>query len=144
MKCISLWQPWASLWVSGVKIHETRHWPTSHRGELLVHAAKRKPDGFDGDRLDEICDGMFGHHWGMDLPRGAIVGMVRLVACKRTDEMRFVNQNELDDQACGDFHPGRYAWERDTFTAFANPIPYRGQQGMWEVPDAIVQGALAA
>jgi hypothetical protein len=41
MKAISLWQPWASLWVSGRKIHETRSWRTRHRGWLAVHAARR-------------------------------------------------------------------------------------------------------
>src|SRR6185436_9203151 len=54
LPCISLWQPWGSLWCSDAKEHETRHWPTSHRGWLAVHAAKRKIDDLSGERLDEI------------------------------------------------------------------------------------------
>lgn len=41
IKCISLWQPWASLVAIGAKQIETRHWATSYRGPLAIHAAKR-------------------------------------------------------------------------------------------------------
>jgi activating signal cointegrator 1 len=55
MKAISLWQPWASLWFTDSKIHETRHWSTRHRGPLYVHAAKRPIRESDlSDRLIEI------------------------------------------------------------------------------------------
>lgn len=137
MKAISLWQPWASLWCSDAKLHETRHWPTSHRGWLLVHAAKRKIDDFAGDRLDDICDSLWGHHWGMELPRGALVGMVNLVGCTSTDMMPIGHQS-TDDYECGDFAEGRYAWRRAAFRVFATAIPYRGRQGMFEVPDNIL------
>lgn len=137
MKAISLWQPWASLWCSDAKVHETRHWPTSHRGWLLVHAAKRKIDAFDGNRIDDICDSLWGHHWGLELPLGALVGMVNLVGCEPTESMPIGHQS-TDDYECGDFHHGRYAWRRAAFRMFAKPIPYRGQQGMFEVPDSIL------
>ncbi len=145
MKAISLWQPWASLWCSGVKIHETRHWPTNHRGWLLVHAAKRSIDDFvgSGDRLDEICDGTFGHHWGIDLPRGAIVGMVNVIACRKTEDI-LQGYYDADDYECGDFSHGRYGWQADNFKAFTKPIPYRGQQGMFTVPDSLVPIDIAA
>lgn len=142
MKAISLWQPWASLWLTDAKIHETRHWPTSHRGLLLVHAAKRKIDDLSGDRLDEICDGIWGHHWGLELPRGALIGIVRLVGCTRTEDMPIGHQS-TDDYECGDYSPGRYAWCRASPVIFDEPIPYRGQQGFFEVPDSILP-ALAA
>lgn len=137
MKAISLWQPWASLWCSDAKVHETRHWPTSHRGWLLVHAAKRKIDDRCGDRLDDICDGLFGNHWGMDLPRGALIGMVNLIRCVPTDTMPIGHQS-TDDYECGNFSAGRYAWARGAWRSFDAPIPYRGQQGMFEVPDSLL------
>lgn len=142
MKAISLWQPWASLWCSDAKVHETRHWSTSHRGWLVVHAAKRKIDDFSGDRLDEICSGLFGNHWGMDLPRGALIGVVRLVRCVSTDTMPIGHQS-TDDYECGDFSPGRYAWARANFQVFASPIPYRGQQSVFDVPDSILPAITA-
>lgn len=42
-KAISLWQPWASLVVAGLKRIETRSWPLP-AGRYLIHAAK-KTDG---------------------------------------------------------------------------------------------------
>ena len=35
-KALSVKQPWASLIASGEKTIETRTWPTSYRGELLI------------------------------------------------------------------------------------------------------------
>jgi hypothetical protein len=136
MKAISLWQPWASLWCSDAKVHETRHWATSHRGWLIVHAAKRKIDD-PSNRLDNICDSLWGHHWGLELPRGALVGMVNLVGCEPTENMPIGHQS-TDDYECGDFARGRYAWRRAAFRVFAEPIQYRGQQGMFEVPDNVL------
>lgn len=40
MKCISLWQPWASLLVAGVKKIETRSWLTGYRGPLYISRSK--------------------------------------------------------------------------------------------------------
>ena len=45
MKAISLWQPWASAVARRAKFNETRHWATSYRGTLAIHAAKRFPLG---------------------------------------------------------------------------------------------------
>jgi activating signal cointegrator 1 len=136
MKAISLWQPWASLWLSDAKVHETRHWPTTYRGWLVVHAAKRKIDDLSGDRLDEICDGIWGHHWGMELPRGALIGAIKLVSCKRMDKVVPASD---DDRECGDWSDERYAWQRDPqLIVFDQPIPYKGAQGFFEVPDNLL------
>ena len=43
MKALSLHQPWASLIAIGAKRIETRHWTTSYRGPLAIHAAGRQP-----------------------------------------------------------------------------------------------------
>ena len=39
MKALSIRQPWAYLIVNGYKDIENRSWPTSFRGEVLIHAA---------------------------------------------------------------------------------------------------------
>lgn len=138
MKAITLWQPWASLWVSPSKEHETRHWPTAHRGWLLVHAAKRKLDDFGGDALDDIMDVHYGHHWGLEIPFGAIIGAVHLVDCIPTDQMA-AGHERTDDYECGDFTAGRFAWRRDKWRLFEVPIPYRGAQGFFEVPTSLIE-----
>ena len=43
MKAISLHQPWPSMIANGSKTIETRFWPTSHRGDLLI-ASTKKPE----------------------------------------------------------------------------------------------------
>lgn len=38
-RALTLWQPWATLWVAGDKWAETRSTATKHRGLVAVHAA---------------------------------------------------------------------------------------------------------
>jgi hypothetical protein len=147
MKALSLWQPWASLWCSPCKVHETRSWSTRHRGWLLVHAAKKFVKDIEpGERLRDVLDDEFGGHWAMDLPIGAIIGMVDVVACQPTElifqeqlaDRRPWTKEALDDYECGDFGPGRFAFARDKFVVFRQPIPYRGMQGFFNVPDELL------
>jgi activating signal cointegrator 1 len=151
MKAISLWQPWASLWCSPAKEHETRHWPTSHRGWLAVHGAKRFEKDFDGDPLAIIINDEFGHDWQKTLPRGALIGLVEIVRCEKTETVMLewgcppepVPMMHWADYHCGDFSTGRYGWQRGKFIRFAEPIPYRGIQGIFHVPDDLVGAVLS-
>lgn len=136
MKALSLWQPWASLWLSPNKIHETRPRRTAHRGWLLVHAAKRielqpSPD------LREILEDEWGGHWSMDLPTGALIGRVFITDCVPLTPAVAVSDEDL---ACGDFSPGRWGYRRNEYEVFAKPIPYRGQQMLFDVPDEVWRG----
>ena len=138
MKAISLWQPWASLWLTPRKNYETRHWATRHRGWLAVHAAQR----FEKDHppeLAEILRAQFGADWYRTLPAGAIIGVVNVVGCFTTEEIVAYTHDDSDDLKCGDFSPGRFGWQRgDDFKLLQNPIPYRGRQSIFSVPDALV------
>ena len=139
MKAISLWQPWASLWLSPRKIHETRHWPTAHRGWMAVHAAKR----FEKDHhpeLAQILRAEFGASWFKDLPTGAIIGMVNIIDCIPTEVIRAADHS-VDDMECGNFGPGRFGWQRREFKLLPEPIPFRGLQGVFNVPDELMQVA---
>jgi activating signal cointegrator 1 len=142
MRAISLWQPWASLWLTAAKVHETRHWPTLYRGWLVVHAAKRAIDGDTGDSgLEGICCRFFGPDWRATLPRGALLGTVDIVDCVRTEKIlrKYRETDDLlcDDLVCGDFSEGRYGWRRGRFRVFDAPVPYRGQQGIFNLPDPL-------
>lgn len=141
MKAISLWQPWASLWLSPRKEHETRHWPLRHRGWLLVHAAKRQPDHFDRDPLNDILIGEFGSRWRRELPRGGLIGAVHIVDCLNVESLP-PGHVSTDDYQCGDFSAGRFAWKRGPFVKFASPIPYVGMQHLFNVPISVTEGLL--
>jgi len=139
MKAVSLWQPWASLWCSPRKVHETRSWRCSHRGWLLVHAGKHFEKNFAPDNpLRVILNNEFGTDWARELPVGALIGMVNVVACLPTQLLRGDASVSDDDLACGDFAMGRFAWRRDEHRLFVGPIPYRGRQGIFNVPDDLV------
>lgn len=146
IKAVSLWQPWASLWLSPNKRHETRHWATPHRGKLLVHAAKKFVRNVDGD-LDDILSSEFGRLWGMDvLPTGAIIGMVDLLDVIPTAKVFPPNQpvpdTEFSDYVCGDFSEGRFGWRRGTYWVFREPVPWKGRQSIFSVPTSAVADAL--
>ncbi|KAJ8924475.1 hypothetical protein NQ315_007272 [Exocentrus adspersus] len=52
--CLSMHQPYASLLVAGVKKHEGRTWPTTHRGRLWIAAAAKAPDEDEVDVLESF------------------------------------------------------------------------------------------
>lgn len=131
MKAISLWQPWASAMALGWKRNETRHWPTKYRGPLLIHAAK-KVIGWPSIDLQSLFDGIA--FQPSNLPRGAILCQVNLVDCKR---ILIHNWPEGIERMLGDYTPNRFMWITEDLQAF-NPIPFRGSQGFFNVPDKLV------
>lgn len=134
MKAISLWQPWASLWLSPFKVHETRHWSTRHRGWLAVHAAKRIPS-YLSDELIAICEKQFGLNWRNSIRCGYVLGAVYLDDCSRMDVARPAHQ---DDEECGNWSPDRFGWRRRDQYITITPVPFKGRQRIFDIPDTIV------
>lgn len=143
MKALALIQPWASAWCSPAKIHETRSWRTHFRGWLLVHASATRIPRDIGPSLDAVMDEHFGPHWGLELPRGALIGMVNVVDCvASTDIYRLgYRDHDNDDWVCGNFEPGRWGFKRDGWKVFKEPITWKGARGLFDVPDSVVANA---
>lgn len=135
MKALSLWQPWASLWACGRKSYETRSWSTAYGGAVLVHAAKRIETDIS-EELREICEDEFGGHWPRELPAGALIAICNRVICKPTEAL----SPDRDECAQGNFTPGRYAWDAVGMRELPAPIPWRGMQGLFDVPDHVITG----
>jgi activating signal cointegrator 1 len=133
MLALAMHQPWASLYVRGVKRNETRSWATDHRGPLVIHAAKHLQITHLEPRLLRILEREFGQDWPDKLPRGALIGMVDIVACVVTEAVPLTSW-DADDHACGDFSCGRYAWRAENPRPFPTPIPWRGSQTFFRVP----------
>jgi hypothetical protein len=141
MKAVSLHQPYASFIAWGIKTHETRSWyaPFSLRkGEpLIIHAAERKL----GDEERQLCAlpsiaAEFAKR-GItpdQLPLGALVCVTEYVRPKTTDTFRSSGLDHL----LGNYQPGRWAWELNLVRPL-DPIRYTGQQGIFNVPDGILQ-----
>ncbi len=144
MKALSLWQPWASAWLSPIKINETRPRICHHHGDLLVHAAKTMADTDVTDEFGDLLCEHFGNGWIVTMPRGALIGVVKIIACRSTNIMP-PEHRETPDWHAGNFSPNRYAIERATeFVLFKTPIPWRGQQFLFDVPYEAVQAAIEA
>lgn len=131
MKVLSLWQPWASLAGARLKLHETRHWTTAYRGPLAIHAAKTVDLA---GAPDDLCNAGLGRNWRFEVPRGAIVAVGRLAACKPAE--RVAGEITRADLAAGNFAQGRFAWRLDDVRMLKAPIPMAGRQGLfnWTPP----------
>jgi hypothetical protein len=135
MKAISLWQPWASLYLTPAKIHETRGWEMRYRGPLLIHAAKHPVHLAGASRtVWDICRTQFGEQWMKDMPLGAIVGKVDIIACIPTTQL-YPPGGELpmghrDDYECGNFSEGRWAHQTRgrAFRCLKRPSHSRGNK----------------
>jgi len=125
MRCLTLYQPWASLIALGDKKIETRSWQTSYRGPLAIHAAKKLviPE-------DPVFD-IFLHKRGLSfrhLPLGAVVAICRL------SEIRRITYDDIPDypeSEFGDYTPDRYAWILTDISPLPWPAPARGHRGIW-------------
>lgn len=160
MKAITLTQPWASLVAFGEKRIETRGWPTSYRGPIAIHAAKgladpiRNEDGLREWMLQEPFAAALARHGvtvAEQLPRGAIVAVAELVDClgipsQLANAIRSRGRTLGDvfagpaehERAFGDYSDGRFAFILGDVKAVDPAVPYRGAQGLFEIPDDVV------
>ena len=156
MKALSLYQPWASLLVCGAKRYETRSWPTKYRGQFLIHAGKMPydPDFCYGLLNQQFADALNlpDVHSFDTLPYGCIIGVGEIVDCYRISKtpkpelytlwypgngfngftVRGISPQE---QAFGDWSEGRYAWEIANARMLDKPVPWKGRQRLFNVPD---------
>lgn len=166
MRAISLWQPWASAIAVGAKRVETRHWSTTYRGPLAIHAAKRKvinelihykstwnwcaalaPLGWSmgGNHSVDFIRGGYG------LPFGAIVATCNLVDCRPSESFtqaelhtRRFQEGKTDEHyswnegMMGNFELGRFGWVLSDIKPTRWPIPFKGGQGFFNVPDELL------
>jgi hypothetical protein len=136
MKAISLWQPWASAIALGIKSFETRSWSTSYRGPLVIHAAERWST--DQRRFAEVEIAM--GRLPANLPLGCLIAVVDIVTVYATEEAG--PMISAIERLYGDYSPGRFAWQLANVRPLAEPIPWRGALGLFEVPDVILTRAL--
>ncbi len=159
VKALSMWQPWASLFVHGEKTIETRSWrvgkPTwdeyviGAKSEtpvenccaikpfrLAIHAAQRWTGALRRTCwLEPFSSALLriygaGDVWvGDRLPKGAILGTVEIY--------EFIplsgSWHDLKELRFGDFAKGRWGWHARDFQPFKNPVPAIGRQGLFNI-----------
>lgn len=138
MKVISIRQPWATLISLGEKKYETRSWKTKHRGKLAIHASQKIDIDACHDR--EIAETLNKHGIVLtnDLPIGAIIAVSELKDCHRVmiEELCWANLEggeivKGNEFIFGDYSTGRYAWQLENVQQLEEPIPVKGQLGLW-------------
>jgi hypothetical protein len=139
---LTIWQPWASLIMSGCKPYEFRRWPAPRSlvgKSIAIHAAARAfkpeevrqiagaPEGtcFDGDLNGARSLTLRVIAGSESLPRGVILGTVLLGAPKRPLDLACA----IEDSESID--PDVWAWPMLRPKPFAVAIPERGRQGFW-------------
>lgn len=158
MKALSLWQPWASAIALGAKTIETRHWKTPYRGPIAIHAAQRRNrrELADIEQMPEFaaafwdpCDKF--RPFAEELPFGALVATANLVDIRPSDKfsieelctarMRVGAPEHLTWCECqmGNFNLGRFGWVLADIAPLIEPIPFKGGQGLFNVPDEVFQ-----
>lgn len=156
VKCLSLYQPWATFMVHPIempsgklhppKLNETRSWRGwgDHRtGRLHIHAGLEKSPKklgyiFEDERIQQLLEKMGYKPDGSDLPRGKILGSVVLEKCEATRLVRD-KLNKLE-YMLGNYDDGRWAWitRMGMSKQFEEPIPYKGAQQIFNVPEEVI------
>lgn len=138
MRALTICQPYASLIVgwdgmdeSIRKLVENRTWRCriSMPFPLLIHAGKSRLwlDTWDGPVPD-------------DMPFGAIIGRANVVGCIKPrhitapygDRWRYLRGRQ--------HIVGPYCFVLEDAVRFERPIPYRGAQAFFSVPDSVIGG----
>lgn len=150
---LTLTEPWASLVVLGEKEWETRGWPTSYRGLLLIQAAKSMPRYAQEACLSEPFESVLHRHGrqfdvhpdsvgGAKAQRafgfnfGAIIGAVELTDTARTEVLaeqfkRAGTPRAMRELTFGNYDYSRWAFRFAKPRQFAKTIPVRGALGIW-------------
>lgn len=129
MKAISVKQPWARLFFEpppALKDVENRGRRWSHRGPLVIQASQ----GWDADgawflrKVKRIKIPAKGAH-----AFGCLIGRVNMVGCVTEHPSKYF------------YGPFGYVFEEPR--RFFTPIPWKGAQHPFDVPEAVVEAALA-
>lgn len=142
MLAISVRQPFASLILLGHKQIETRNWPTSQRGPILIHASK-SIDNLERvtayrDNIRELLK-KAGFYSLARMPKGVLLGTVEITNCVPKEEC-LCNERLRPtpiDEVCGDWMNEGFAWLLANPNLFPKPIRYPGNLNFFEVHDAV-------
>lgn len=118
MKALTIHQPYAELIARGEKRIENRTWPTQYQGPLAIHAGKSLA------WLDDPADA--GRY-----VFGAVVAVVDLIDCRRIEDLTGAWREHAHAH-------GPWCWMFGIRVRRITPVPYRGAQGLWDIPDALI------
>lgn len=122
MKVLTIKQPWAQLIIDGYKKYEFRGWKTKYRGKILIHAGI----SLEKDMMVRFKD------YNLHCTMGAIIGEADLVDCILVDKTFNDELRSIDPIVYGrSNHVDNYAWKLENVIRYDEPIPCKGQLGLW-------------
>jgi len=149
MKALTICQPYAHLIClpdddDRRKRVENRTWPTNYRGPLLIHAGKSRQwlelnDAGDRDELYDLAL--------EDMQFGAIIGIANLRDCVELRRDAYNGrllpfpesvQRRWPWLSVHEHTEGPWCWVLEA-RRFETPIPYKGAQGIFNVPNEVVE-----
>ena len=128
MKVLTLNEPWATLIKNKKKYIETRSWKTNYRGELYIHAGKKKINSSITNRPELIS--LVGND---KMNYSKIVCKCELVDCiyMTEDYIKKIKKEEPQQFICGEYSVGRYAWILRNITPIDSDKDVSGKLGIW-------------
>lgn len=158
MKALSLTQPWASLIAIGAKRIETRSWRPDWTGPLAIHATAQQVTlrdlALDFEPLFLTTLGRppalppsAAVPWivSATLPYSAIVCVVELVGCVRTQDVERAPGVTFTERerVFGNYARNRWAWITRDVRRLPEPVHCSGAQGLWDL-DLTTEGKVRA
>lgn len=142
MRCLSVWEPWASLLACGHKAYETRSWlppyeamgedVAIHAGQSLAGMAYLEQD----QRLADLCDRKLGR--AHPFAFGRIIAVGRFEFTIPTEGV--IAAGVLpEEKSMGDWSPGRWAWRFLHGRSLRRPVPCRGRQKLFNLPAEVAE-----
>jgi hypothetical protein len=133
MKAITICQPFPHLIMTGEKPVENRSWFTTYRGPLAIHAGKSRGWLADGDEQEAAAE-------GHPLVFGAVVAVCVLKDCLKLEKIQLQMYDEKYPQLKSRAHCfGPWCWVLTDVIRLSVPVPYKGQQGFFDVPGHLIQ-----
>ena len=125
MKVITIKQPFASLIAEGLKEYEFRTWKTKYRGEILIHAGKKKKK--KAMKKYEM--------YNLEYPTGCIIAKANLTDCIKIDEnareMLKKKKSPIYDNVINSTEWDGYGFKMENVEKIEN-IPVNGKLSLWE------------
>lgn len=136
MKALTICQPYAELILRGEKRVENRTWAVSTAQRplpLIIHAGKSRA-WFDDDA-------QLIREFGVMPPFGAIVGTATVIDCVRSADVIMGDYKDQYPWLLDHEHMhGPWCWILADVER-VSPIPYRGAQGLFDIPDSELAGS---
>ncbi|XP_076645075.1 activating signal cointegrator 1 isoform X2 [Halictus rubicundus] len=134
--CLSMHQPYASLLVAGIKMHEGRTWYSSHRGRLWIAATAKQPTKEDISSIEHLYRSLKNEkiRFPESYPTGCLLGCVTVTNVLPQEEYRKIYPNGESESP--------YVFICENFHSLPMKFPISGKHKIYKLDTKIHQAAV--